>query len=94
MGKKYDYTMVARFVTREQEDRDSNGKWFCSELVCATSRKGGIDLLARTGAWEGSPTARWVTERIVSSETGPQSAEKTSLRFRVFSAHARRIVEC
>lgn len=47
--------MVARFVTRRQADRESAGKWFCSELVFAAFQAAGIDLLARTEAWEVSP---------------------------------------
>jgi uncharacterized protein YycO len=55
VGKPYDYTMVVRFVTREQETRKSKGKWFCSELVFAAFKYAGIDLLARTEPWEVSP---------------------------------------
>ncbi len=54
-GKPYDYTMVARFVSRRQETRKSSGKWFCSELVFAAFQKAGIELLARTEPWEVSP---------------------------------------
>jgi uncharacterized protein YycO len=43
VGKKYDYLSVARFITRWE--RPSNDKWFCSELVVAAFRKGGLDLL-------------------------------------------------
>jgi uncharacterized protein YycO len=55
LGKPYDYTMVIRFITREQESRASRGKWFCSELVFAAFQQAGIDLLARTEPWEVSP---------------------------------------
>jgi uncharacterized protein YycO len=55
LGKGYDYTMVVRFVTRQQESRESTGKWFCSELVFAAFLKAGIDLLGRTEPWEVSP---------------------------------------
>ena len=34
-GKPYDYSMIVRFVTRQDEARGSSGKWFCSELVTA-----------------------------------------------------------
>lgn len=47
VGKGYDYTMVARFLSRRQESRSSSGKWFCSELVAAAFTKVGMDLLLR-----------------------------------------------
>jgi uncharacterized protein YycO len=56
LGKAYDYTMVARFVTRRQETRGTTGKWFCSELAFAAFLYGGgVTLLARTEPWEASP---------------------------------------
>lgn len=55
LGKKYDYTMVMRFVSRRQESRRSSNKWFCSELVFAAFQHAGITLLARTEPWEVSP---------------------------------------
>lgn len=55
VGKKYDWTMVARFITRRQESRDSSGKWFCSELVFAAFQQAGVDLLRDTQPWEVSP---------------------------------------
>lgn len=55
IGKGYDYTMVARFVSRRQEARKASGKWFCSELVFAALQKAGVDLLARCEPWEVSP---------------------------------------
>lgn len=55
LGKEYDYTMVARFVTRRQEHRKSKEKWFCSELVFAAFLHAGINLLERTEPWEVSP---------------------------------------
>lgn len=55
IGKRYDYTMVARFVTRRQESRKSSGKWFCSELVFASVCKAGLDLFRATEPWEVSP---------------------------------------
>lgn len=54
-GKKYDYTMVFRFLSRRQETRRSRGKWFCSELVFAAFKRVGIDLLNATEPWEVSP---------------------------------------
>lgn len=55
VGKKYDLTMVFRFITRMQEARRSSGKWFCSEYVYAGFQKVGVELLARTEPWEVSP---------------------------------------
>src|SRR5688572_30038297 len=45
IGKKYDWLMVARFVSRRQEKRSTSGKWFCSELVFAALQKAGVALL-------------------------------------------------
>lgn len=55
LGKGYDYTMVLRFITRQQETRKSTGMWFCSELVFASFQKVGINLLERCEPWEVSP---------------------------------------
>jgi uncharacterized protein YycO len=55
MGKKYDYSMVIRFITRQQEQRASTGRWFCSELCYAALRKAGIPLFNLTEPWEVSP---------------------------------------
>lgn len=55
VGKKYDWTMVARFITRRQAARDESGKWFCSELVFAAFQQAGVELLRDTQPWEVSP---------------------------------------
>lgn len=55
LGKKYDYRMVARFLSRRQQDRASRRKWFCSELVFAAFRHAGVSLLRATEPWEVSP---------------------------------------
>ncbi len=55
VGKPYDLTMVCRFVTRQQETRKSQGKWFCSELIFAAFKTAGVELLARIEPWEVSP---------------------------------------
>lgn len=55
LGKPYDYTMVARFVSRRQASRTESGKWFCSELVFAALLHAGIELLRGTEPWEVSP---------------------------------------
>lgn len=55
VDKPYDYTMVARFVSRRQANRDQSGKWFCSELVYAAFQTAGINLLRACEPWEVSP---------------------------------------
>lgn len=55
LGKPYDISSVARFVTRKQARRDAAGFWFCSELVFAAVEKAGLRLLERTEPWEVSP---------------------------------------
>lgn len=54
-GKPYDYTMVARFVSRRGASRSQSGKWFCSELVFAALQHAGVHLLRDTQPWEVSP---------------------------------------
>jgi len=55
VGKKYDITMVLRFLSRESESGGSKDKWFCSELIYAAFEHAGISLLNNTKAWEVSP---------------------------------------
>lgn len=55
LGKPYDYTMVARFLSRRQASRKESGKWFCSELAYAAFAHAGLDLLRGTEPWEVSP---------------------------------------
>lgn len=55
LGKPYDYTMVIRFVTRQQEQRASSGRWYCSELIVAALNKVGLRLLERIEPWAVSP---------------------------------------
>lgn len=55
VNKRYDYTMVFRFVSRRQETRKSKNKWFCSELVFAALKKAGVTLFRETEPWEVSP---------------------------------------
>jgi hypothetical protein len=56
IGKPYDYTMVARFVSRvNRESNDSQAKWFCSELAYASARRVGLRLFRDTAAWEVPP---------------------------------------
>jgi len=55
IGKPYDWSMVARFISRRQEARKTSGKWFCSELVFAAIKKAGVALLSGCEPWEVSP---------------------------------------
>jgi len=55
LAKPYDYSSVLRFVSRRQASRKSSGKWFCSELVFAALRKGGIELFKNIEPWAVSP---------------------------------------
>lgn len=55
LWKPYDYTMVARFISRRQASRKQSGKWFCSELVFAAFLAAGVPLLDRIEPWAVSP---------------------------------------
>ena len=55
LGKPYDYTMVARFISRRTESIRTKDKWFCSELVFAAFLHAGLPLLRDTQPWEVSP---------------------------------------
>lgn len=54
IGKKYDISMIIRFITRNQETRESKEKWFCSELVYAAASKVS-PLLNNIEPWMASP---------------------------------------
>jgi len=54
IGKKYDFTMLIRFLTRQQEHRKSKQKWFCSELVFAAINKA-VPILKNIEPWMVSP---------------------------------------
>lgn len=71
LGKPYDWTMVARFVSRRQESRSTSGKWFCSELVYAALQQADINLFRATEPWEVSPglLARSPLLKLVNSRT-------------------------
>jgi len=77
MGKPYDYTMVARFVSRRQEERESSGKWFCSELVFAALAKAGVKLLERIEAWEVSPGVLRLSTRLEEVGEEPRNTQNT-----------------
>jgi len=55
VGKPYDFTMVARFMSRRGESSRSKEKLFCSELVFDALNKGGLNLFKKTRGWEVSP---------------------------------------
>lgn len=74
LGKGYDYTMVARFLTRRQEARASTGKWFCSELAFAFARQAGLDLLARVEPWAVSPALLAMSPYLVPTTPHPEPA--------------------
>lgn len=64
-GKPYDWTMVVRFVSRQQESRKSSGKWFCSELVYAACQQAGVHLLhPRIEPWRVSPGGLLTSPRL------------------------------
>jgi uncharacterized protein YycO len=69
IGKAYDWTMVLRFVSRRQESRSSSEKWFCSELVYASLKAAGIELLRATDPWEVSPGLLGRSPRLSFSRT-------------------------
>jgi len=72
LGKGYDYTMVARFVTRRPADRKESGKWFCSELVFASFAQAGLLLLRDTEAWEVSPELLSKSPYLIEAGTNKQ----------------------
>lgn len=55
IGKPYDYTMVARFITRRQATRSTTGKWFCSELAETILRIAGRPTCTHHEPWAVSP---------------------------------------
>lgn len=56
LGYKYDYRMVTRFVSRLPANEAQQEKWFCSELVFAAFREGGVCLLENIEPWAVSPS--------------------------------------
>ena len=55
LAKPYSVWGDLKFVTRTDYDSLPDDKWFCSELVFQAFKEAGIDLLARTEAWEVPP---------------------------------------
>jgi uncharacterized protein YycO len=53
VGRKYDYSGVIRFLTREKSV--NNQRWFCSELVYAAFSAAGLPLLNCREAYKVSP---------------------------------------
>src|SRR5688572_25477553 len=72
LGKGYDYTMVARFITRKPATRKSSGLWFCSELVFASFAQAGLLLLRDTEAWEVSPELLSKSPYLIEAGTNKQ----------------------
>lgn len=72
LGKGYDWTMVARFLSRRSANRASSGKWFCSELVFAAFAQAGLPLLRDTEAWEVSPELLSKSPYLVAAGTNRQ----------------------
>ena len=56
IGKKYDWSLITRFVTHTNESRKLGNKWICSEIVFASIWKGGLKLLERIDAWKVHPS--------------------------------------
>lgn len=77
LGKPYDYTMVARFITREQAAREESGKWFCSELVFAAFAQAGVKLLERIEPWAVSPGMLRLSTRLEGVGGEPQNTQNT-----------------
>ena len=68
IGKPYDYRGLLGFITRtETQDK---GCWFCSELVFAAAKAGGVELLARVLASDVSPTLLSYSPLIVATAAG------------------------
>lgn len=55
LGAKYDYKMVARFLSRLPASDDTKDKYFCSELVFDSLKFAGILLFNNTEGWQVSP---------------------------------------
>lgn len=72
LGKPYDYTMVARFISRRSSPGLSEDRWFCSELVFAAFLSAGIRLLARVEPWAVSP-GLLAFSPLLELYTGPRS---------------------
>jgi uncharacterized protein YycO len=56
VGKGYSYSLVVKFITRQDASRNDCGHWFCSELAFAAWVKGGVHLLANIPAWKVYPS--------------------------------------
>ena len=55
IGCKYDWRAIFGFIARTKARQPSVTRWICSELVYASVREGGIELLARVEPIEVSP---------------------------------------
>lgn len=55
VGKRYDFRMVSRFLSRLGETSGSKEKWFCSELAAMAFVVGGYPLLERQEPYATAP---------------------------------------
>jgi hypothetical protein len=55
-GAKYDYKMVARFMSRRGASSDTRDKFFCSELVFDILARSDLYLFNNTEGWEVCPS--------------------------------------
>jgi uncharacterized protein YycO len=78
LGKPYDYTMVARFISRRPANRAESGKWFCSELVFAAFAHAGLLLLRDTQAWEVSPELLSKSPYLVEAGTNRKAIKEAA----------------
>jgi uncharacterized protein YycO len=78
IGKPYDYTMVARFITRRTESTRTKEKWFCSELVFAAFLHAGLPLLRDTQPWEVSPELLSKSPYLVEAGTNRKAVKEAA----------------
>ena len=74
VGKKYDFKSVLRFVSRR--DVRADGKWFCSELVAAALKYGGVEIQHLPYSYLSprdvmmSPYLKWESNRFYTKNNG------------------------
>ena len=56
VGKPYDILAILKLAVNYKENRRMSEEWFCSELVTAALRKGGVAILPEYKAWEINPS--------------------------------------
>ena len=70
LGLPYANLDIVGFLTRCPEQKEA-GAWFCSELVYAAIRAGGVDLLARVEPFQVSPGALAMSPYLEMLSPGP-----------------------